>query len=173
MALKPDRDYGLDTNISHYFVAGTVTIANTDAGRIASLETSTSGVGMDSNAGSGFTQGQGFGNVGTVEFATLASGAVPVGVTLQSVENHQSQEPARRNFNKNVTYPSMKIALARRGWLVTNRINGTPTAGDVAYVGPSGLISTTGGVDGDGIAVIGRFETTEDSDGFARVHLNF
>ena len=173
MALKPDRDYGLDTDISHYFTAGTVVLADADAGHIACMVVDGSGVAMDSNAGSGFTQGQGFGNVNTVAFVATASGAIPVGVSLQSVENHQTQEPERRNMHKNVTHPSMKIALARRGWLVTYNMQGTPAVGGVAYVGPSGLITTTGGVDGDGIAVIGRFETLEDSDGFVRVHLNF
>jgi hypothetical protein len=52
---------------------------------------------------------------------------------------------------------------------VTDAITGTPAAGDVAYMGNSGTVATSGAA---GCAVVGKFETTKDADGFARVYVN-
>ena len=73
-----------------------------------------------------------------------------------------------------------KVTLLRKGWVVTNQIDPgvTPTAGQTAYVGPSGYINNTqknpqinrkvynGGL------VIGEFASTKDEDGYAKVYVN-
>jgi len=45
----------------------------------------------------------------------------------------------------------------------------TPTAGAAAYLAASGLISS---VQAGGAPQVGRFETTKDSNGFARVSID-
>ena len=84
------------------------------------------------------------------------------------------------NFNKNEMQKGGKVTLLRKGWVVTNMIDPgtTPTAGQTAFVGPSGYISNTqknpqinrkvlnGGL------IVGEFASTKDEDGYAKIYVN-
>jgi len=72
-------------------------------------------------------------------------------------------------FHNEEVNPGGSVTLLTRGWLVTDKITGTPAVGGTAYVGVSGNVATTDG--GVSAAAIGRFETTKDADGFARVSI--
>lgn len=157
MALKPDRDYSEVTDVMNFWISdGTQNTAV--KGGIASVVSSSSGVAMDAS-----------GNV--VSYAAVASGAIPKGILLQPVNPALSSTRDFPNLQNGEVRPGDKVTLVRKGWLVTDQIvaGETPAVGDAANVGASGLISSGTGTD---VAQIGRFETTVDNDGFARIYID-
>ncbi len=155
MALKPDRDYNEHTDIMNFWI-NDGTQDTKEKGGIASSVSQGSGVAMDAS-----------GNV--VSYAVGASGAVPKGVLLQDVNPPLSTTRDFKNFDNLEVRPGEKVTLVRKGWLVTDQITGTPAVGGAAYVGASGLISTT---QASGAVQIGRFETTVDASNFGRVYID-
>lgn len=155
MALKPDRDFAEVTDIMNYWI-NDGTQDTKEKGGVASSVSQGSGVSMDAS-----------GNV--VSYVADPSGAVPKGVLLQSVNPPLSATRDFKNFANLEVRPGEKVTLVRKGWLVTDQITGTPAVGGAAYVGASGLISTT---QASGAVQVGRFETTVDADNFARVYLD-
>jgi hypothetical protein len=155
MALKPDRDFFEDTDIMNYWI-NDGTQDTKEKGGVASVVSSGSGVAMDAS-----------GNV--VSYVVDPSGAVPKGVLLHDVNPPLSATRDFRNYDKVEARPGDKVSLVRKGWLVTDFITGTPAVGGAAYLGASGLISTT---QASGTVQVGRFETTVDADGFARVYID-
>jgi len=72
MALRPDRDYNLIDDISHFW---TDAAADAENGGVASMKTAGSGVSLDDAA-----------NV--VEYKADPSGAKPMGVLLQNIKHY-------------------------------------------------------------------------------------
>ena len=69
-----------------------------------------------------------------------------------------------------------KVTVLTRGWVVTDQVDGTPKAGDIAYASNNaskGLIGLTASdADGSGNLAIGRFMSRKDADGYAKVYVN-
>ncbi len=148
MALKGDR-HELDTEIT-YFMNETAS-----RGQGVSISTQGSGAAMDSSSA-----------VATV--AAEASGAVALGVLLNDVVNID-QTRQHLNWHKDEVQQGGKVTVLTKGFVVTDQISGTPTAGQTAYLADSGLIAGTQ----DGTApAIGRFLSTKDADGYAKVSVN-
>jgi len=156
MALRPDRDYAEVTDISNFWSANALQ-ATKEKGGIASVETQGSGSVLDDV-------------LNVVAYIADPSGAVPKGVLLQDVNPPLSATRDFKNFYNMEVRPGEKVTLLRKGWLVTDMIVGTPNVGDIAYVGASGFIDCT--QDNAGCAVIGRFETEVDADGFCKVYID-
>lgn len=148
MALKGDR-HELDTDIS-YFMNETAT-----RGVVVSVSTQGTGAAMDSSS-----------SVATV--AAEASGSKPLGILLNDVVNID-QTRQHINWHKDEVQQGSKVTILTKGFVVTDQIDGTPTAGQVAYIADSGKIS--GSQDGTAPA-IGRFLSTKDADGYAKVSIN-
>mgnify|MGYP003110013029 CR=1 FL=1 len=148
MALKGDRNE-LDTEVT-YFMNETAS-----RGAVVSVSTQGSGSAMDSAS-----------SVATV--AAEASGSLPLGVLLNDVVNID-QTRQHLNWHKDEVQQGGKVTILTKGFVVTDQISGTPTAGQVAYVADSGKIS--GSQDGTAPA-IGRFLSTKDADGYAKVSIN-
>lgn len=156
MALKPDRST-LHDDIS-FFCNDTTA----ERGGIMCFSTAGSGAAMDqSNA--------------VVTYVANASGAIPVGLLLNDVVNLDltRQHP---NWYKDEVQTGGKVTLGTKGWWVTDRVypGQTPTMGQLAYVGHSGFIANSNIVsdagDADGSTrVVGRFLSTKDEDGYAKV----
>jgi hypothetical protein len=74
------------------------------------------------------------------------------------------------NYDNGEIRPGDKCTLIKKGWVVTDMIPAgiTPTAGATAYLAASGYVSSTQATDAP---AIGRFETTKDAAGFARVSI--
>ena len=144
MALKSDR-YELQTDIS--FFCDTVATR----GGVVSLNSTASGAAMD--------QG-----VNLVEYAAATTGT-PVGILLNDVVNKDLTR-THLNFYKDEVQKGGKVTVLRKGWVVTNTIDGSPSAGDVAYLGADGDIAATGTVK------IGQFFTAKDADGYAKVEVD-
>jgi len=147
MALKPDRIEHL-TDISFFM--------NTTAerGGVASVVTGGVGVSMDDADA-------------VVAYATAASGAKPMGVLLNDVVNLDLTRQ-HINWHKDEMQVGGKVTLLRVGQVTTNLVNGNPSAGDPAYVGPSGTVSTTS----TNAVKIGTFLSGKDADGYAKVSVN-
>lgn len=60
-----------------------------------------------------------------------------------------------------------KCTLLRKGWVVTNKVLGTPVAGDKAYLGANGNITPTSGG-----PLVGAFLGAKDPQGYAKVEVN-
>ena len=156
MALKGDR-YELETTIDFFLneVA--------ERGGVATLSTAGSGAALDQSAA-------------LVTYNATQSGQVPIGILLNDMVNID-QTRQHINFHKNEVQKGGKVTLLKRGYIVTNMIDpgDTITAGQAAFVGPSGLLSNkqTGptGPSAAGKAV-GQFDSIKDEDGYAKVSVN-
>ena len=149
MALKPDRNE-LAYDISRYMNE------NATRGGIAVILQQGSGVAMD-----------GSGNI--VTYAANPSGKIVAGLVLQDVVTLGTYE--RKNPYKDETLKNGKVALLTKGWVVTDMVypSTTPTAGAVAYVGQSGLLTPTSYA---GAVVAGRFETSLNEEGFLKFSID-
>jgi len=157
MALKTDRSV-LDTDIS-FFMNEAAT-----RGGVASVSTGGSGAAMD--------QGEAL-----VTYAALPSGKVPVGLLLNDMVDIDLTRQ-HLNQHKDEVQKGGKVTLLRKGYVVTNNIEGTsPSAGDPAYVAHSGNLSVEDLSSDDGDAdgstrLVGRFLSGVDQDGYAKVYID-
>ena len=157
MALKSDRNE-VETDIS-FFMNEVAT-----RGGVASISTVGSGAAMDQGGA-------------LVTYAALPSGKIPVGLLVNDMVNI---DLTRQHINqhKDEVQKGGKVTLLRKGYVVTNNIEGTtPTAGAPAYVAHSGNLSiadlSNDDTDADGSTrVVGRFLSTVDEDGYAKVYID-
>lgn len=155
MALKPDREFNEVTDITNYWYESQT---SAEKGGVASVVTQGSGVALDDST-----------NV--VSYAANPSGAIAKGLLLQTVSPALSTTRDFINHEAQEARPGDKVTLVRKGWVVTDMIPSgvTPGAGSGAYLAASGMISTAQAA---GAPQVGRFETSKDSDGFARVFID-
>lgn len=148
MALKPDRIEHL-TDISNFMVT------TAERGGVVSHVTGGVGVAMDDADA-------------VVAYAAVASGAKPAGILLNDVVNLDLTRQ-HINWHKDEMQVGGKVTVLRVGQVTTNQVTGTPAAGDGAYVGPSGTVSTSAAA---GVAKIGTFLSGKDADGYAKLSVN-
>lgn len=148
MALKPDRIEHL-TDISFFM--------NTTAERGGVVSHTTGGVGVSMDDADA-----------VVEYAALASGSLPAGMLLNDVVNYDLTRQ-HINWHKDEMQVGGKVTVLRIGQVSTNLVDGSPSAGDPAYVGASGYVSVTSGT---GVAKIGTFLSGKDADGYAKLSVN-
>jgi len=154
MALKPDR-IELQTDVS-FFMDAVAT-----RGGVASILTGGSGVSMDDSAA-------------VVTYATTASGCTPVGVLLNDVVDLDLTRQ-HINWHKDEVQKGGKVTLLQVGQVTTSNVTGSPDAGDPAYVGANGDFSATAPTDSDTedeYYRVGRFLSSKDADGYAKVAVN-
>lgn len=146
MALKSDR-YELQTDISFFYNDGTATRGGV--------------VCHDTTAGSGAAMDQG---VNLVKYSTSG---VPVGVLLNDVVN---KDLTRTHLNqyKDEVQKGGKVTVLRKGYVVTNNLVGNPVAGSGAYASTA----SAGGIAMSGDYQVGRFLSSKDEDGYAKVEVN-
>lgn len=147
MALKSDR-YELQTDISFFYNDGTAT-----RGCV---------VVHDSTAGSGAAMDQG------VNLVKKDTSGNPVGVLLNDVVN---KDLTRTHLNqyKDEVQKGGKVTVLRKGYVVTNAIDGSPVAGSGAYVSGSVAGNVSMVVSG---TKIGAFLSSKDEDGYCKVEVN-
>ena len=156
MALKSDRST-LQTDIS-FFMNEAAT-----RGGVASISTGGSGMSLDNGAA-------------VVTYGAVPSGKVPVGVLLNDMVDIDLTRQ-HLNQHKDEVQKGGKVSLLTKGWVVTNSLQGTPAAGDLAYLGHSGNIANSDlsndDSDGDGSSrVVGRFLSSVDQNGYAKVFID-
>lgn len=153
MALKADR-HELDVDIS-FFMNETA-----EKGQIVSISTAGSGAAMD--------------QAGALVSIQGANGSViPVGVLLNDVVDLDLTRQ-HINFHKDEVQKGGKVTLLKKGYIVTNMIEGTPTAGALAFLDDSdtGKFAVEGSIATGDDTVVGRFMSTLDEDGYAKVEVN-
>lgn len=156
MALKPDREYNETTDITNFW-----TTVAAEKGGVASIVTQGSGAAIGVNSTD---------EPNVVGYSADPSGAIAKGVLLQTVTAAMSATRDFVNYENGEIRPGDKCTLVKKGFVVTDMITGTaPSAGDSAYLAASGYISKT---QATGAPQIGRFETTKDANGFARVSID-
>jgi hypothetical protein len=149
MALKPDRIETV-TDVS-FFMNSTA-----ERGGVATISTGGSGVAMDDASA-------------VVAYAADPSGAKPVGVLLNDVVNLDLTRQ-HINWHKDEVQQGGKVTLLQVGQVTTDQVAGSPAAGDVAYVDASGTIGNDS--DSGNNAQVGRFLSSVDADGYAKVAVN-
>lgn len=152
MALKPDRNHAETTDIRQHWLSSQT---EAEKGGCAALVSQGSGVAMDPDENA-------------VRYAPDPSGQVPMGILLQDVNPPLSDTRDFKNHSNLEVRPGDKVTLVRQGILVTNMVLDTPAAGDTAYLAASGNVSP---VQATGAPAVGRFETSLDADGYARLSI--
>jgi len=156
MALKPDREYNEVTDITNFW-----TTAAAEKGGCAGVVTQGTGAAIGTNLAD---------EANVVGYVADPSGVIAKGILLQTVTAAMSATRDFPNFENGEIRPSDKCTLVKKGFVVTDMIAGTtPTVGGTAYLAASGFISLD---QATGAPAIGRFETTVDSAGFARVSID-
>jgi len=146
MALKGDRNV-LETDISFFINV------EAEKGQLLCVGTQGSGAAMDH----------------AEQLATTASGTnVPLGIILNDVVDID-QTRQHINWHKDEVQKGSKCTILTKGTVVTDKITGNPTAGMVAYLNANGTIGAQ--AHGETTAV-GRFLSTKDADGYAKVAIN-
>ena len=153
MALKADRNE-LDVDISYFYNAGTA-----ERGGVVSIVTGGSGAAMD-QAGA------------LVAYTAGAADVIPVGVLLNDVVNLDLTRQ-HINWHKDEVQKGGKVSVLKKGYVVTNMVEGTPnTAGEPACLG-DGEAGKFEPCDGSGTDVfVGRFMSLADEDGYYKVEIN-
>ena len=153
MALKMDRQVD-SVEIGFYMNEAA------ERGNVASISTAGSGVALDTSR-----------NVAIVSAG--ASGVSPLGILMSDVVSvDRTRTPL--NWMKDQQATGDKVCILRKGWIVTNRVTGTPAAGNIAVLDASGTVR--------GVAVgtastataphVGRFISAKDEDGYAKVYVD-
>lgn len=147
MALKPDR-VELLTNVSFFMTS----VA--ERGGIACVTGTGAGASMDDGSA-------------VVAYAAHPSGNKPIGLLLNDVVDIDLTRQ-HINWYRDEVQKGGKVTLLRQGEVVTDMIDGSPEAGDDAYVGDDGELSTTS----TNSVKVGQFLSEKDAAGFARVSIN-
>ena len=157
MALKADRNEE-STDISFFYNEGTAA-----KGGVVLLQ------GNALASGAALDQGENL-----VKYATPAATDVPVGILLNDVVNKDLTR-THLNQHKDEVQQGGKVTVLPRGWVVTDKITGTPTPGAVAYAsttGTIGVVAAPGSITASGNLAIGRFMSRKDADGYAKAYVN-
>lgn len=153
MALKPDRlpnPYADDISFFMDEVA--------EVGGIVVLSTGGSGAAMDQSAA-------------VVTYSATSSGKVPMGILLTPMVNKDLSQFRLNPYNGEVQKGG-KVRVNGQGVWNTNMIYPgiTPVAGTTAYLSASGLM--TNAVTSNQNPTVGKYISSKDADGFAKVRVN-
>ena len=153
MALKADRNE-LDVDIS-FFLNETA-----EKGQIVCLSTVGSGAAMD-QAGA------------LVTVSAAGTGTFPVGVLLNDVVDIDLTRQ-HINWHKDEVQKGGKVSILKKGYVVTDQIAGTPTAGLIAFLddADTGKFATAAEVADTKYNPVGRFMSVKDEDGYVKVEVN-
>ena len=132
--------------------------------------------GPGGGSGTGPTGGSGIALDNTKQIASVAanpSGLRPAGLLLNNQVNID-QTRQHINYHRDEMIAGGKCALLRQGWVVSNKITGTPSAGNKAYLGANGLVTPTVSSNGGTAATpqVGEFMSSADEDGYAKVAIH-
>ena len=154
MALKADRNE-LDVDIS-FFMNETA-----EKGQIVCINTVDSGAAMDQA-----------GALVSIKDAH-ATTSIPVGVLLNDVVDIDLTRQ-HINWHKDEVQKGGKVAILKKGYVVTDQIEGTPTAGAIAFLddADTGKFAMAASVADTKYSPVGRFMSIKDEDGYCKVEVN-
>lgn len=112
-----------------------------------------------------------------VAYATTSSGGIPAGILLNDMVNYDLTKQ-HINWHRDEIQQGGKVTLGKRGWWVTNYVNGTPAVGDRAVLSSSGYVNAVsqqkfflGQYDPTNNPPVGRFLSTVDEDGYIAIEV--
>lgn len=117
---------------------------------------------------------------GTTSAGEVTASATPTGVGVQVI-GMLLGDIESLNFDRHPEYlhrdvrdVGSVVSLCQEGELKTDQLTGTPSAGDAAYLGANGTVSTTQLSDGLGnmAPLVGKFLSATDANGFAKVRID-
>lgn len=160
MALKADRNE-LDVDISFFYDEDTAT-----RGGVVILDTVGSGAAMDQSQAK-------------VKYGDVVDASIPVGILLNDVVNIDLTRQ-HINWHKDEVQKGNKVAILKKGTIVTNMVDvtgaegSTVTAGATAYAssGTKGYLSATCTSSNASRLAVGRFISTKDEDNYYKVEIN-
>ena len=97
------------------------------------------------------------------------AGKRAVGILLNDVVDKDLTR-THLNQHKDEVQKGGKVTILRKGYVVTNNVDGTPVAGSGAYVSETVAGNLTMATD-EG-ELVGRFLSDADADGYAKVEVN-
>jgi len=152
MALKPDRKYGIGVDISYFSSSATA-----ERGGVMVHDTAGSGAAMDDATA-------------LVKYPSSVSGTYPAGVLLNDIVDLDLTRQ-HINWHKDEVQLGGKVTLLRQGDVVTNVVATglTISAGQAAYYNTTGAFTN---VQPAGGTQVGRFLSTLDADGYAKIAVN-
>jgi hypothetical protein len=129
-----------------------------ERGGVVSLSTAGSGMAVDQSAA-------------VVTYAAAPSGTYAVGFLMCDMVNNDLTR-VHENWHKNEMQINSKCEIWTKGFITTNMIypGVTIVAGDRAYAAHSGLLHRVDVIGGN--LLVGRFDSTKDEDGYAKVSFN-
>ena len=153
MALKADRNE-LDVDIS-FFMNETA-----EKGQIVCISTAGSGAAMDQSQA-------------LVTVAAASTTNIPVGVLLNDVVDIDLTRQ-HINWHKDEVQKGGKVAILKKGYVVTDQVAGTPTAGALAFLddADTGKFATAAEVADTKYSPVGRFMSIKDEDDYVKVEVN-
>jgi hypothetical protein len=155
MALKPGRKV---ENFLIDFIYDDTISADEVAGGIVSLKTGGSGEALDTSSA-------------VVNYHSNGSGVTALGVLIPAITtDNVSTNP--RNFHKNQVPKGSKVEIVNKGWVLTNRYLGTPTAGADAELAASGFVALGTHTQTVGNVVVGWFMSTPDEDNYVKLYVD-
>lgn len=159
MALKPGR-FELVTDPSYFMNEVASQGVFVVFGNMSGSITGPSGEGLDDTKS-------------LVNLASSPSGLVPAGCLLTEVVNIDTTK-FHTNFHKEQVNITNKVTVLRKGWVVTDKVSGTPKLGDKAYLTTSGSVTPTVSSTGGTVAtpLVGQFLGAKDEDGYVKVEVN-
>jgi hypothetical protein len=146
MALKSDRNE-VQTDISFFYNAA----ATTRGCLVAHGATAGTGATMDDGA----------------NLCVKSTSAAPLGILLNDVVDKDLTR-THLNQHKDEVQKGGKVTILRKGYVVTNNVTGSPSAGDTAYQ----CETTAGNVATSGTNVVGAFLSGKDGDDYCKVEVN-
>lgn len=155
MSLKPSRKV---ENFLIDFIYDDTISADEVAGGVVSLKTGGSGEALDTSSA-------------VVNYHSTGSGVTALGVLVPEIStDNVSTNP--RNFHKNRVPKGSKVEIINKGWVVTNRYLGTPTAGSKAELAASGFVALGTHTQTTGNVVVGYFMSTPDEDNYVKLYVD-
>jgi len=112
-----------------------------------------------------------------VTYKAVPSGAVPVGLLINDMVDIDLTRQ-HLNQHKDEVQKGGKVTLLRKGYVVTNNIQGTlPSGGEVAFLAHSGNVAIADVSNDDSDAtgsklVVGKFLSGADEDGYAKLYVD-
>ena len=155
MALKADRNE-LDVDIS-FFMNSTA-----ERGQIVSISTVGSGAAMDQAGALAVIAAGGASGSETYPLGVLLNDVVDLDLTRQHI-----------NWHKDEVQKGGKVAILKKGYVVTDQVVGTPAKGKLAFMDAAGATGKFTSVSTAGKRyIVGRFVSGVDEDGYIKVEVN-
>lgn len=135
------------------------------------LTVASAGVGLCvTTSGSGVNLGD---SAGAVSLAANPSGLAFAGPLLHEVADIDETK-FHRNYHKEQSLINEPCTIGRKGRWTTDKISGTPTRGDIAYLTTNGNFTPTMSATGGLVATpkAGNFRSAKDESGFAEIEFN-